>query len=99
MGCELLISSRANADLTSAYEWYESRVPGLGVDFIRRVDATLQLIQHSPQIFRTRRGKMCLAMTPRFPFAIYFIWDESARFISVARILRFSQDASTHLGH
>jgi plasmid stabilization system protein ParE len=97
MSHELLVSSRAHADITSAYQWYEKRVPGLGADFIRRVDATLLLIQRSPQIFRERRGRMRLAMTPRFPFAIYFVWDETARFISIRRVLHFSQNASAHL--
>lgn len=97
MSHELLVSSRANANIVAAYEWYEQRVPGLGADFVRRVDATLLLIQRSPQIFRLRRGKMRLAMTPRFPYAIYFLWDETARFISVRRVLHFSQDAAARL--
>ena len=97
MSHELLVSSRANASITAAYERYELRVPGLGADFVRRVDATLLLIQHSPQIFRLRRGQMRMAMTPRFPYAIYFIWDETAHFISVRRVLHFSQDAPAHL--
>ena len=94
---ELLVSSRASANIAAAYEWYEQRVPGLGADFVRRVDATLLLIQRSPQIFRLRHGKMRMAMTPRFPYAIYFVWDETARFISVRRVLHFSQDAAARL--
>ncbi len=97
MNPTLLVSSRAHADLASAHHWYESRVPGLGTDFVLRVDATLTLIQHSPQLFRRRRGQMRMAMTPRFPSAIYFLWDESTHLISIRRILRYSQDATSHL--
>ena len=97
MNHALLVSSRANADITSAHHWYEERVPGLGADFVRRVDATVLLIQRSPQLFRPRRGKMRMAMTTRFPYAVYFVWDEAAHFISIRRVLCFSQDASAHL--
>ena len=41
----IAVSAHANAQIAVAYEWYENRVPGLGVDFIRRVDTTLLLIQ------------------------------------------------------
>ena len=38
-----------------------------------------------------------MAMTERFPYAIYFIYDESANFVSVRRILHFAQDAASDL--
>ncbi len=97
MARELIVSSRADADLSDAFAWYESRVPGLGVDFVRRVDAALQLVERSPQLFRCRRGVVRMAMMIRFPYAIYFIWDEASDRISVRRILHFSQNIPTHL--
>ena len=36
---------------------------------------------------------MRLAMTKRFPFAIYFIWDEVQDTISIRRVLHFARDA------
>lgn len=94
---ELRVSSRAEADVAAVFDWYQQRVDGLGVDFIRCVDATISLIQQSPQIFRKRHGEHRLAMTPRFPYAVYFIWDETAQFISIRRILHFSQNAPAYL--
>jgi plasmid stabilization system protein ParE len=94
---ELLISSRAEADMTSALGWYQEKGADLGGDFVRCVDATISLIHRSPQIFRKRHGPLRMAMTLRFPYAIYFLWDEEARFISVRRILHFSQHAPAQL--
>lgn len=94
---ELLVTSRAHADISAAFEWYEQRVSGLGADFIRRLDTTISIIQQSPQLFRQRHGKMRMAMTTRFPFAVYFIWDESRQFISVRRVLHFSRNAPPQL--
>jgi plasmid stabilization system protein ParE len=70
--------------------------PGLGVDFIRCLDTTISLVQRSPQLFRNRHGEIRLAMIPRFPFAVYFIWDEAAGFASICRILHFAQNAPAH---
>jgi toxin ParE1/3/4 len=38
-----------------------------------------------------------MAMTERFPYALYFIYDESTEVISVRRILHFAQDATSGL--
>ena len=97
MSHELHFSSRAEADLAAAYDWYEQHRPGLGADFVHRVDATVALVQHSPQLFRQRHGPHRLAMTPRFPYAVYFIWDEPTRHISIRRILHFSQNIPVYL--
>jgi len=97
MNHETHFSSRAESDLAAAYDWYRQRSPAVGADFVRCVDATVILIQHSPQLFRTRHGPHRLAMTPRFPYAIYFIWDETQHHISIRRILHFSQNAPPHL--
>jgi hypothetical protein len=35
----------AEAELQEAYEWYEEREPGLGVEFIRCVDSCVHLIR------------------------------------------------------
>ena len=98
MSHELRITSRAEADIATAFDWYEQRVPGLGTDFVRCVDATISLAHRSPQLFRQRHAEHRLAMTPRFPYAVYFIWDEPAHFVSIRRVLRFSQNAPSSLG-
>ncbi len=97
MSRELRVSSRAERDLSEAFEWYEQRSAGLGVEFIKHVDATIILVHQSPLIFRKRIGAYRLAMTPRFPYAVYFIYDATRDAISIRRILHFSRDRGTHL--
>jgi hypothetical protein len=48
-----LVSFRpgAKAELMEAYNWYEEREIGLGSDFMRCIDACLQLIRRHPEIF------------------------------------------------
>lgn len=49
MSRELIIRPEAEADLTEAFEWYEARVPGLGLEFIRTVDSLFNSIIRNPQ--------------------------------------------------
>jgi hypothetical protein len=39
MSRELIVRAEAQAELAQAFEWYESRIAGLGLDFIRAVDS------------------------------------------------------------
>jgi toxin ParE1/3/4 len=97
MGMELRLTSRAEADIAAAFDWYEERLPGLGVEFVRSVDVTIGLVHRSPQLFRKRHSIHRLAMTLRFPYAVYFIWDEAANLVSIRRVLHFSQNAPKYL--
>ena len=94
---EFIVSSPAEADLAQAIEFYEEKMPGLGSEFVRSVDDEFARIQKSPLAFRLRLLSHRMAMTERFPYAIYFIYDESAKTLSVRRILHFAQDATSGL--
>jgi hypothetical protein len=94
---EFWTTSDAERDLITAFDRYRAMGSDLGFDFIRCIDATMALVRHSPQLFRKRYGEVRMAMAPRFPYAIYFMWDEKAGVTSVLRILHFSQNAPTSL--
>lgn len=44
----LVVRPLAAADLDEAFAWYESRSVGLGVDFLRAVDACFAAIEAAP---------------------------------------------------
>jgi len=90
----LSIAPRAEADLMEAFKWYEARSMGLGHEFLRCVEARLNLIARMPQIFRQRGRLHRLARTDRFPYAIYFIWEEQQAHVAVRRVLHFAQDSN-----
>lgn len=97
MARELRLTSQAEADLAAAFDWYENRSLGLGTDLVRRLEVSPRQICLNPQLFRRRHKEYRLAMTTRFPYAIYHVWDEAADRISVRRILHFAQNAPTNL--
>ena len=89
----LIVAPRAEADLRDAFIWYEQKSAGLGHDFLLRVETKFEQIAQSPQLFRQRVGLYRLAATDRFPYAIYFIWDEASHVVAVRRVLHFKQDS------
>ena len=97
MSARLIVAEAAEADLRANFAWYEERSPGLGRAFFASVETKLSLIAQSPQIFRQRIGPYRLAATERFPFAIYFIWDERNAIVSVRRSLHFKQNRQPRL--
>lgn len=97
MANTLSIAPRAESDLMEAFRWYEARSVGLGHDFFRCVEARLNLIARAPQLFRKRGPIHRLAKTDRFPYAIYFIWEEASAHVIVRRVLHFAQDPTTNL--
>jgi len=97
MANTLSIALRAESDLMEAFNWYEARSAGLGHEFLRCVEARLNLIARAPEIFRRRGPLHRLAKTDRFPYAIYFIWEEGESHVAVRRVLHFSQNSDQAL--
>lgn len=93
----LLIAPQAEADLRAAFLWYDQHGAGLGDAFTRQVEAKLEQVARAPQAFRPRSDPYRLAATARFPYALYFIWDEAADVVSVRRVLHFKRDARSEL--
>ena len=63
----------AQAEMREAYAWYEEREPGLGSDFMRCVDACVQLIRRHPEIFPVTHKNIHQGVVRRFPFSIFYI--------------------------
>ncbi len=64
--------------MAEAYEWYETRSPGLGEEFVA-VDEVLVATREAPQRFPVvhRDGDLEVrrARLRRFPFGLFFIWN------------------------
>lgn len=94
----LIVAPQAESDLRLIFDWYESRAPRLGHTFMEAVERRLAFIHAAPHVFRRRFESYRLASIERFPYAIYFIWDEVRGIITIRRILHFKQDQRSRLG-
>ena len=70
-----LVEPEAEAELNEAFDWYESRVAGLGSEFTRAVGAVFSWIDRSPEQFGRVHGEIRRALVRRFPYAIYYVLD------------------------
>ena len=68
----LVILPEAEHDLTQTYTWYEEQEIGLGEEFLRCVDACLQLIQRQPRMFQIVHENYRRAIVRRFPYVIFY---------------------------
>ena len=62
----------ADDDVAGSYDWYESREPGLGEDFLRLVEACVRGIQRHPEIYPAAIDEFRRAPIRRFPFEIFY---------------------------
>jgi plasmid stabilization system protein ParE len=88
----LVVWLRADLDIAEALEWYESRQPGLGVTFLEQLKATYDRIAASPLGYQKLRGEIRRAVIRRFPYAVYFIVEDSL--IVVTAMLHLRRDPS-----
>jgi len=72
MSDELIFLREARDDIRTAYEWYEDQSLGLGLDFLRAVEASVQLIQRHPLMHQMVHEHYRRALVRRFPFALFY---------------------------
>ena len=70
---QFILRPRAERDIQSAYEWYESQRAGLGNEFLtglrERFEAVRGHPESSPVIYRGIRR----AVVSRFPYLIFYV--------------------------
>jgi len=80
MSRRLIVRPEAEADITDAAVWYDSRDPGLGLELISEVHLAIARALKNPESFtRVRRNPMVRrVLTRRFPYRVFFIDLEDA---------------------
>jgi hypothetical protein len=86
-----ILITEAKADVREAYQWYEEQAFGLGMDFLRCVEAVLTSIQRTPQLYPIVYETYRRALVRRFPFAVFFEHDVSENQCTVYSIFHCSQ--------
>ena len=69
----LIFTQTARAELVEAQDWYENKVPGLGLRFRAAVHAAVERINSNPLQFRVVHKNIRRALLPRFPYALMFV--------------------------
>lgn len=72
------LEPEAEQELAAAYEWYESKLDGLGEELLSEVDSAIERISRSPGVFPLVHGParaqhVRRALLRRFPLTVVFI--------------------------
>jgi toxin ParE1/3/4 len=69
---KVVLRGAARRELREGAEWYEARVPGLGLEFARAVRAKIEMIVQSPHLFEEAEHGTRKAVVGRFPYADFY---------------------------
>jgi len=92
MNAPLMLLPAAKADVAAAFQWYEEQSLGLGMEFMRCVEAALLSIQRTPLIYPIVHESYRRALVRRFPFAIFFDVDQVRKRSIVYAVFHCAQD-------
>jgi hypothetical protein len=87
---EVYVVSDAWKDVFLAYEWYDSRSPGLGAEFMQVIHFALDSIQENPLQFPIVEGTIRRARTKRFPYGVFFTLEHGMAVVFAMEDLRRS---------
>jgi toxin ParE1/3/4 len=75
MNRRLIVRPEAEADIIDGAGWYDSREPGLGLEFISEIGSAILRALKSPESFtRVRRNPpVRRVLIRRFPYRVFFI--------------------------
>jgi len=68
----LIYHPDAEAELIEAAQFYERRVPTLGVQFLDAAESSIRVIEDAPDRWSIIEGDVRHYLMPRFPYAIYY---------------------------
>lgn len=72
MTSRLALSPAALDDLRAAADWYDTRRPGLGDEFVGQVELCFSRIEQRPRFFPEGSDGVRTALLRRFPYAVLF---------------------------
>ena len=75
MSYSLSIRKEAEADISEAFEYYESCRKNLGADFILCIEESITRIEKKPRQYKIIHKTVYRALVRKFPFGIYYVLD------------------------
>jgi len=94
---KIVIQASARSDLKSGFRFYEKQEGGLGAYFLDSLFSDIDSLQLYAGIHRRHRGRLHRMLSERFPYAIYYEFDDNTaqvRAVLDLRRIRCSTNAS-----
>jgi len=87
---QILVRPEAEAEVQQAFDWYEEQSEGLGLEFLRAIEACLAGVTRNPFAYTVVKvPNVRRAVVRRFPYALfYLVADEAIVVIAVFNVKR-----------
>lgn len=85
-----ILRARAERDIQSTFEWYESRQPGLGEEFLASLRERLETVRSFPESAPILYRDVRRAVVSRFPYVIFYVAQPTR--LSVLAVLHQSRN-------
>ncbi len=85
-----ILSTRAQKEMTQAWEWYEERQQSLGDRFIKEVVFQIRLIEQYPERYPTRYKSYKETPVPVFPFLIIYRLNRKKKSVRIVSVFHTS---------
>ena len=85
----LIFHSHIQDEIEESYNWYESKLPGLGENFLDELENSYSIIQKNPEMYLKVSGDVRRYLVIKFPFGIlYKVTDENINIVAVMHLKR-----------
>ena len=70
---QFILRPRAESDIQSAFEWYESQMPGLGEQYLGALREKLEFVREHPQASPVVYRNVRRAVITRFSYLVFYV--------------------------
>jgi plasmid stabilization system protein ParE len=92
MNYQLEVTKAAHEDLQQSYDWYETKLAGLGNDFILAVEDAIAAIIEHPESYAIFVDDYRKVNTKRFPFKVIYMLK--GELITIWSVFHHSRDTA-----
>ena len=89
-GFELIIDPLADKEYHASIDWYEEKIPNLGLDFFNEIKSVLEIIKQNPYTFQLKKFQNREAPVKTFPFVIIYKIHPKKKEVSILSIFHTS---------
>lgn len=76
MTFQVIVRPEAAREIQEAFDWYEERSEGLGLEFLRSADVCLSSVRRNPEAYSIVHVPFRRALLRRFPYALFYFLRE-----------------------
>ena len=76
---QIIVRPEAEQEVQQAFDWYQEQSAGLGLEFLRTIEACLSGVTRNPFAYTVAKvPNVRRALVRRFPYALFYLADDDA---------------------